>query len=349
VRPREPFDVALFLVLAGTVAAFAGTLAWTVLRSRELIAAVGELGAGSGDPTTGNQVQQRLVIASGDPGLAVAYHLSEPERWVDAEGIQIPAPNPGPGRAVTPLVRGGYVIAAVTHDPSVLAPVDLEAAIGPATRLAIENERLRAGILAELSALRVSRGQIVATGDRERLRLERDLHDGAQQRLLALSYDLRMARAAAVSDGLELEVQQLDGLIAAARSAHEELRELAHGIFPAILSEAGLGPALETFARRASIPVDLVVDAPSTDQEAETAAYAAVTAAINDATAMGATEARVVIDQIIGGLRLTVTDDGSLERGTPDDLADRVGAAGGKIVVGQTAGWRQLEATIPCE
>jgi signal transduction histidine kinase len=347
-RPREPFDAALFLVLAGAVATFAAALAWTVLRGRELIAAVGELGADAGDPAAGSQVQQRLVIAAGDPGLVVAYHFSEPERWVDAVGIEIPAPSPGAGYAVTPLVRGGEVIAAVTHDPSVLAPVDLEAALGPATRLAMENERLRAGILAELSALRASRGQIVATGDRERLRLERDLHDGAQQRLLALSCDLRMARAAAVSDGLELEVQQLDGLIASARSAHEELRELAHGIFPAILSEAGLGPALETFARRADIPVDLVVEPARTDQEAETAAYAAVTSAIKDATAMGATAARVVIGQVIGGLRLLVTDDGSLERGTPDDLADRVGAAGGTIVVGQTAGWRQLEATIPC-
>ena len=180
----------------------------------------------------GGLVRERLVRAAGDPGLAVAYRLADPKRWVDADGIEILTPRAAPGRAVTPLLRGGDVIAAVTHDPSVLAPVDLEAALGPATRLAIENERLRAGILAELSALRVSRGRIVAAGDRERSRLERDLHDGAQQRLLALFYDLRMARVAAVADGLEPETLQLDVLIASARAAHEELRELAHGIFP---------------------------------------------------------------------------------------------------------------------
>ena len=191
------------------------------------------LAPSAGVPRQGGLVRERLVRAAGDPGLAVAYRLAEPERWVDADGIEIPTPHAAPGRAVTPLLRGGDIIAAVTHDPSVLAPVDLEAALGPATRLAIENERLRAGILAELSALRVSRGRIVAAGDRERSRLERDLHDGAQQRLLALFYDLRMARVAAVADGLEPETLQLDVLIASARAAHEELRELAHGIFPA--------------------------------------------------------------------------------------------------------------------
>ncbi len=293
-------------------------------------------------------VRERLVRAAGDTGLAVAYRLADPERWVDAYGIEVPTPRAEPGRAVTTLLRGGDIVAAVIHDPSVLAPVDLEAALGPATPLAIENERLRAGILAELSALRVSRGRIVAAGDRERSRLERDLHDGAQQRLLALFYDLRMARAAAVADGLEPETLRLDVLIASARAAHEELRELAHGIFPAILAEAGLGPALETLARRADIPLDLDVDPARADPEAENAAYAVVAAAIRDATATGATEVRVVIQRGADELELTLTDDASPERAVPDDVVDRVGAAGGTIRLAQTAGWRRLEATIPC-
>ena len=115
----------------------------------------------------GGQVRERLVRATGDPVLSVAYRLTDPERWVDADGVEVPAPRPAHDLAVTPLVRGSDVIAAVTHDPSLLAPVDLGAAIRPATRLAIENERLRAGILAELSALRASREQIVAAGDLE--------------------------------------------------------------------------------------------------------------------------------------------------------------------------------------
>lgn len=348
-RPEVPFDTGLFLILAGAVTTFAAALAWTVIQGRELIAELGELGAaGADDPVMGGRVSERLARVAGDPGLSIAYRLGQPDRWVDADGNQTETPHGGPRRAIAVLMRGGETIAAVTHDPSVMMPAYIEAALRPATLLAIENERLRAGILAELEALRVSRGLVVAAGDRERSRLERDLHDGAQQRLLALSYDLRMARTAAIADGLEPEARQVDVLIASARAAHEELRELAHGIYPAVLAEAGLGPALETLARRAGIPLDLTVDPARADPQAENAAYAVVAAAVRDATALGATEARVEIVRGVAALELTVTDDAPPERAAPDGLADRIGAAGGRFRVSQVAGRRRLEASIPC-
>src|SRR5439155_3673120 len=150
------------------------------------------------------------------------------------------APLAENGRAVMTIERSGHPIALVAHDATLVDGSRLDREIGPAATLAIENERLQAEVLAQLEDLRASRARIVETGDAERLRLERDLHDGAQQRLLALSYDLRLARAAAEADGDAELVTLLATAGDEAQTALGELRELAHGIYPAILAEAGL-------------------------------------------------------------------------------------------------------------
>ena len=145
------------------------------------------------------------------------------------------------GHALTLLVRDGRRVALVTHAAGV---AELEYEIGAAVRLALENERLQAEVLAQLHDLRESRTRIVETGDAERRRLERDLHDGAQQRLLALSYDLRLARARAEAEGDVSTGSRLAEATSEAQAALGELRELAQGIHPAILTEAGLRPRL---------------------------------------------------------------------------------------------------------
>ena len=183
------------------------------------------------------------------------------------------------------------------HDPALVDERELERALGSAARLAVENEALRAEALAQLRELRDSRARIVEAGDAERRRLERNLHDGAQQRLLALSYDLRLARAGAAADGDEQLVALLDAAGGETAAALDELRELAHGIYPAILTEAGLAPALETLADEAPLPVELGDVAPARQPPAvETTAYVAVAEAIEDAARRGATflAARVV-------------------------------------------------------
>ena len=147
-------------------------------------------------------------------------------------------------------------MALVAHDTTLSGAEALEREIGAAARLAVDNERLRAGALSQLEDLRASRARIVDAGDAARRRLERDLHDGAQQRLLTLSFELRLARAAAEAAGDE----ELAGLLASSgaevQAALDELRELAHGIYPAILTEAGLGPGAADAGRRRAVPVE---------------------------------------------------------------------------------------------
>ena len=203
-------------------------------------------------------------------------------------------------------------------------------------------------MLAQLRDLRVSRTRIVETGDAERRRLERDLHDGAQQRLLALSYELRLARAGAAADGDEKLARMLDAAGDETAAALDELRELAHGIYPAILTEAGLAPALEALAdeaplaggaRRASVESASLA-------AVETTAYVTVAEAIEDAARRGATvPLRPRPQRRTDGSRSRRR---TRERRRTRDLphvADRVGALGGTLELGGTT----LRAEIPCE
>jgi signal transduction histidine kinase len=234
-------------------------------------------------------------------------------------------------------------VAIVTH---AAALPELEREIGAAVRLAIENERLQAEVLSQLEDLRASRARIVETGDTARRRLERDLHDGAQQRLLALSYDLRLARAAADAAGDSPTALLLAGATEDTLKALGELRELAHGIYPAILTEAGLAPALATLADTAALPVE-IVDASEERYPApvESAAYAVVADALEDAGARRATCARVSAVREDDNLMVRVDDDGAERTSTMVQVTDRVGALGGSVVVGPMT----LFAQIPCE
>jgi signal transduction histidine kinase len=234
----------------------------------------------------------------------------------------------------------------VTHDRSLEASHDLAREIGAASRLAVDNERLRAQALAQLSDLRTSRVRIVETADDTRRQLERNLHDGAQQRLLALSYELQLAEADARAAGDTRLAGVLTEAGERAGTALVELRDLAHGIFPVILTEAGLGPALATFVDMAPLRVELV-DLPDERLRAhvETAAYLAVTAAVEHAAARSAS--RVVAAFKTAGMELEVelVDDGT--GSSPDDLIrvrDRVGALGGRLDVDRS----RVQVVIPC-
>src|SRR6266487_3021072 len=255
--PRSGRFSSIFLALSLSVAALALGLAWGVVRTRRTRAAVSRLESELGEAPPPGTLRDALAFAVGDPALEVAYWLPEAQRFVDGRGHRTESPVPGHGRAVTPIVRDGRSVAIVVHDAALLDGPALEREIGSAARLAVENERLQAEVLAQLEDLRASRARIVETGDAERRRLERDLHDGAQQRLLALFYDLRLARAAAEADGDPKLVTLLAAAGDEAQTALGELRELAHGIYPAILAEAGLGPALATLADEATLPVEL--------------------------------------------------------------------------------------------
>ena len=238
--------------------------------------------------------------------------------------------------------RDGRRIAVVSHTAAL---PDLEREIGAAVRLALENERLQAEALAQLDQLQASRVRIVETGDAERRRLERDLHDGAQQRLLALSYDIRLARTNAQADGDRPTMSLLTEATGQAQAALGELRELAHGIYPAILAEAGLAAALATLADAAPLPVEILARADGRYPAAvETAAYLLVAEALDDAAGRGASHAAVSVVQDGGGLVVMVDDDGSDRTAAMVQLADRVGALDGRLAIEPT----RLRAELPC-
>jgi signal transduction histidine kinase len=295
-----------------------------------------------GEAPPAGSLEPALARAMGDPELQIAYWLAASQRYVDGRGRPVDEPGPISGRAVTPLVRGGQQVALVAHSA---AFAELEREFGAAVRLALENERLQAEVLAQLHDLRVSRTRIVETGDAERRRFERNLHDGAQQRLLALSYDLRVDRARAAAEGDVETASFLAEAAGEAQAALGELRDLAHGIHPAILTEAGLGPALATLADAAPLAVE--IGETTEDRYAapvETAAYFVVAEAIHDAARRDATYAAVSAPRRDERLVVNVQDDGSERTSTMVHLADRVGAVGGSLEVEPTT----VRAEIPC-
>jgi len=344
-NPTSAEFSSLFFARSLALAALAVGVLWTVARTRRTRAAVARLTAELGEAPSPGKLQEALADAVGDPRLGVAYWLPASRRYVGADGKALERPAPGDGRAVTPIVREGRPVAVVTHDAALVDGSGLEREIGSAARLAVENERLQAEVRGQLEDLRASRTRIVENGDAERRRLERNLHDGAQQRLLALSYDLRLARAAAEVDGDSELTKLLASAVGEAQGALEELRDLAHGIYPAILAEAGLGPALATFADEAPLPVELREVPPKRyGAPIEMAAYVTVAEAVADAAQRRGTSISVAVAQDGDQLLIAVEDDGTPRQSSVFQLADRIGALGGSLEVGSTT----LSAEIPC-
>jgi signal transduction histidine kinase len=343
--PRASEFFSLFLARSFAAAALALGIGWSVARDRRTRSAVARLTADLGEAPPPGKLRDALAGVVGDPTLRVAYWLETSHRFVGADGNGVPEPGPELGRAVTPILRRGQRLAIVSHDAGIVDGAVLERELRPAARLAVENERLQAEVLAELEELRRSRARIVERSDWERQRLERNLHDGAQQHLLALFYELRLARASAEADGDAELAELVESAVEDAQAALEELRDLAHGIYPAILTEAGLGPALETLADQASLPVELK----TTPQErlpspVEAAAYFAVAEAVDDASARAATSVQVDVARVGGRLVVAVEDDGRRRGNLLGHVADRIGALGGSVELGPTT----LQASIPC-
>jgi signal transduction histidine kinase len=336
-------DRRLWRLEAAALVAFALAVGWALLRERQARASVARLVVELGRLPTPGRVRDALAEGLHDPSLQLAYRRRDGDGYIDAGGRALEL-DPAPDRAVTPLRRGDATVAALVHDPRLLErPGLLDEVVAPA-RLAVENEQLQAEVRAQLAELQASRTRIVETADSERRRLERDLHDGAQQRLLALSYDLRVTRAAAETAGRSDLATLLESAGDEAQTAIAELRELAHGIYPAILAEAGLAAALETLADEAKVPVDLdVVPGRRYGPLVEATAYLTVAEAVAGAARRGATSVSVGVLRDGDVLDLSVVDDAA---GAPGfaHLADRVGALGGTLEISRDG----VRARIPC-
>jgi signal transduction histidine kinase len=342
---EDPFNAALFTIFAignAAVALLAAGLISGVARTRAVRRAVARIAARLDQAPAPGALQSALAAALHDPELQIAYWLPGRQRYVDAGGRVVPEPSAAAGRAVTRLTRNGRTIAAVSHSGAVPG---IESQIGPAVRLGLENERLQAELLAQIEELRASRARIVQTTDAERRRLERDLHDGAQQRLLALSYEIRLARAAAQADRDTLTETALARAADDTQGVLGELRDLAHGIYPAVLGEAGIGPALATLADTAPLPVEILQAGHDRYPDpAEAAAYFTVAEALGDAARRGAGHATVTVVHDDGRLVVTVEDSGSGGASPLAAAADRVGALGGSLSTGPA----RCRAEIPC-
>jgi signal transduction histidine kinase len=339
--------ISLAVLALAPVAFLAG-----LLNARLARTAVGGLVVELG--TSPADLRTPIAKALGDPSLSVAYWLPEFRSWADQDGQPVGLPAPESGRSTTIIERDGQPVAALVHDPALRDEPELLEAVSAAAGMALENGRLRAEQQAHLDELRGSRIRVLEAGRRERQRLERNLHDGAQQRLVALSLDLGLLESRLGEDtDAKATLAQAKREIALSL---EELRTVARGLHPAVLSAHGLGVALESLAAQAPIPVHLSVEVDDRlDESVEVAAYYVVSESLaNVGQHAQASVASVDVAHADGQLVVQVVDDGiggaDSERGTGlRGLADRVEALGGKLRVWTpSGGGTRVRADIPC-
>jgi signal transduction histidine kinase len=297
-------------------------------------------------------VREMLAESLGDRSVSIAYWLPDRHVFVDERGRPVELPDPGSGRAWTAVERDGQRVAAIVHDAALDTSSELVAAAAAASSLAIDNERLKADLRARLEELRVSRLRIVEAADDARRRIERDLHDGAQQQLVALALELRILRGKLKdSDAVPL----IDRLSERLSTALAELRELARGIHPAILTDRGLAPAIGQLADRGSVVVDVDVQVEERLPAAvEAAAYFVVAEALTNVTKYAeASEAHVSVRRERDELVVVVVDDGvggvDLDAGSGlRGLQDRLAAVDGTLsLASPPGGGTRLEARVP--
>ena len=342
-----------FAAFALTPLAFlAGLARADVTRSR----AVRRLMAELADVPEREDLRDTLARALGDPTLELAFWMPDQQAYVDAAGqpfAALPA-EADAARMTTEIEHDGRRLAAIVHDRALGDEQETVQAAGSAAALLLENRRMDAELKARLVELRASRARLVTAGDAERRRLERNLHDGAQSRLVALALSLRLARGK-VDAGSEV-AGMLDTSIDELQLSLAELRELARGIHPPMLSEQGLEAAVRGLAARAPVPVELLGTSTGTLPAAiETAAYFVVAEALTNVSKYAQAEhATVRVERVNGRLLVEVSDDGvggaSANGGSGlRGLSDRVSALSGTLELSSPPGQgTRVSAHLPC-
>ena len=321
-----------------------------LLRVRMARGAVAQLVLELGEAPGPGGVRDALARALGDPELRLAYWVPERDGWVDPNGRAVEL-----SRAATVVERSGRRVAALEHDPALASQLELLESVAAAAGLALENERLNAELRARLEDLRASRVRIVEAAESERRRIERNLHDGAQQRLVFIAMQLGLAEHKLQTDPDEAEPLLHDARENLA-TALQELRELSHGIHPALLTERGLEAALGELPLRVPVPLELELSlAERLPSQVEAAAYYVVSEALANVTKYAhATAIRVRVDRVDGEAIVEIADDGigGADQGGGSGLrglADRVEALGGTFVLVSPAGeGTVVRAEIPC-
>jgi signal transduction histidine kinase len=334
------------IVIAGAVA----ILLLDLLRGRWADAVVTDLVVDLGGRSDTGTLRDTLRWALGDPSLVLGYWLADEARFVDDAGNPVDPAQPGSGRAATALERGGQPVAVLVHDAGVLYYPGLVDDVVAAARLAVSNARLQAATRERLIELVASRRRIVEASDAQRRRLERDLRDGVQQRMLNVA--VLLAELRANLDGPSAAL--LDGLDDELAGTQQELEDLAQGIHPRTLTDHGLAAALKSLTTRYVAPVQLTVPTQRFAPAVEAAVYFLCAEALtNVAKHAQATLVSINIIHTNGQIVAKIDDDGvggaDAGRGTGlRGLADRIEAVGGQLSIrtGDLDG-TSLSATIP--
>jgi signal transduction histidine kinase len=342
--PADGLAHLLRLAEAGLLSLLAAGVLVEWLRARRSRTSVARVVADLGHSPPLGGLRDTLAATLRDPELRIAYPLPG-GRAVDAAGRDLElAANPTARREVTPIVRDGHVVALLEHRAEVLEQPDTVDEVVRAARLGLEHERLRAETRAQLADLTAARKRIVAAATDERQRLERDLHDGAQQQLIAISIGLRLlaGEASGLSEESTRRVEEASRELAL---AIDELRDVAHGIYPSVLADEGLAAAIEGLTEGAAVPVTVgSIDVDPLDPSVGEAAYAVV----SEIVGVAAGPVRIAATRTRALLTLAV-DAPSIPADVIVELRDRVGAVDGKLAIREAAPGRvRLVAEIPC-
>ena len=334
----DTLDRRLWLAQAGVLCALALAVVSGWVRARRTRSEVARLVLELAESPPAGGLRDALASKLGDDTLELAYPVGD--RLLDGRGRSARLAG-----EVTPLVQAGKEVALLSHRPGLLDDPALVEEVAAAARLALENERLQAETRFQLEELRASRMRIIEMGDAERRRLERDLHDGAQQRLVALALDLRLARSRLGVQPDPVELARVDEAEGQLRLALAELRELARGIFPAVLAEEGLTAALEALEEESPGRIGLTsVAASRVGSAAEAAAYFVVAETLRCDPAY---RHDVAVAQQDG--HLVVEVDGARPPASVVALQDRVGALDGSVrILSRGSGRVTVRAEIPC-
>ena len=334
---NDPTDRALRMAEAGALALVAAGVALARWRTRRTRAALARLVLDIGAAPAPGELRSWLADSLGDPSLELLHRLDSGE-WVDAEGRH--ADPSSEAERETTLVRArGEEVLAVIHRPGLLDDPALLSELVTTARLALEHEGLHAARRARLEELRASRARLVAAADAKRRELERDLHDGAQQRLVAIALAVRLARRLVAADDPLLDAR-LGEAEEGVRTAVVQLRDVAHGLFPTVLADEGLRAALDELSEDTPRLVPRSLPDGRFPASVESAAYFAAVESLR------LTERDVTVDGVSenGCLRLRI-DTGTTLDGAMTQIRDRVGAVGGTVAVADG----ELLLEMPCE
>jgi signal transduction histidine kinase len=323
-----------------------------IIGQRRARGAVAQALAAFGRRPGSSELERALAEALGDPSIRVLVRDSTGSGWVDVAGNPAQLPATDDRRMATMVSDEGGPNGALVHDRSLAEDPMLVAAGVSLLSLVLDNAQLSRDLRRQLDDVRESRVRIVEAGDAERHRIERDLHDGVQQRLLALALRLQRASVAATAD--PGAARALEGGAAEALEVVQDVRGLAQGIHPTMLTDVGLSPALRALAARSPVPVlvDIEIDGPVPPSAAAAAYFVASEALANVVKHAGASTVRLGATELDGAIRLWVEDDG---RGGADALGngfrgldDRIAAVGGSLsVMDRAGGGTIVAATIP--